>query len=99
MDIKLDEGGKREDYKMSSGRLEKWCNVLFVCMRQSAYIGRAWQFLVIYANMQMVQQSSQLIYHLLHMTGDRMVVTYKAKFMQLLQQILKTWIPKFKQYT
>jgi hypothetical protein len=54
MDIKLDEGGKREDYKVSSGRLEKWCNVLFVCMRQSAYIGRAWQFLVIYANMQMV---------------------------------------------
>ena len=58
VDIRLNEDGKREEYKTSSGRMEKWCNVLFVCMRQSAYIGRAWQYVVIYLNMQMMQQSS-----------------------------------------
>jgi hypothetical protein len=43
MDIRLTENGKREDYvKKSAERLEKWSNIMFVNMRSSAYIGRAW---------------------------------------------------------
>ena len=99
VDIRLNEDGKREEYKTSSGRMEKWCNVLFVCMRQSAYIGRAWQYVVIYLNMQMMQQSSQLIYHVLHMTGDRLVVTYRKAFIQLLSHVIKDWIPKYENYS
>ena len=51
MDIKLLEGDKREEYKKSSERLERLSNILFVHLRSNAYIGRAWQFLIIYSNM------------------------------------------------
>ena len=54
MDIKL-EGGKREDYMKTSDRLEKRANVIFAQYRCTAYIGRAWQMLVIYLNMPMRQ--------------------------------------------
>jgi len=47
MDIKLNSQGKRETYIDSSNRLEKWANVLFAILRSQAYIGRAWQTLVI----------------------------------------------------
>jgi hypothetical protein len=50
MDIKL-QGGKREDYKNTSERLRKWSNVLFANLRSGAYIGRAYQMLIIYLNM------------------------------------------------
>ena len=52
MDITVDAStGKREDYKRSAARLEKWCNIYFVHMRPSAYIARAWHMLIIYLNM------------------------------------------------
>jgi hypothetical protein len=42
MDIKLDENGKREEYRQSQNRLEKWANCLFVYLRDEAFLGRAW---------------------------------------------------------
>ena len=47
MDIKLNSDGKREPYLNSSERLEKWANVIFALFRSQAYIGRAWQSLII----------------------------------------------------
>ena len=54
MDIKV-QGGKREDYIDVADRLEKVANVLFSQFRCGAYIGRAWQYLVIYLNMPLRQ--------------------------------------------
>lgn len=47
MEIRLNGEGKRETYLESSNRLEKWANVLYAVLRTQAYIGRAWQTLVI----------------------------------------------------
>jgi hypothetical protein len=54
LDIKLDASKKREDYtSKTSDRLEKRSNILFSQLRCSAYVGRAWQYLVLYINMPM----------------------------------------------
>ena len=56
MDIRLDPNGKREDYvSRTSDRLGKRANIFFSQYRCQAYIGRAWQYLVIYLNMPMRQ--------------------------------------------
>ena len=41
MDYKLRDD-KREDYKMTSQRFEKWANIMFAHLRDKAYLGRAW---------------------------------------------------------
>ena len=46
MDFKLNEG-KREEYKDTSNRLERFCQTLFAQYRCKAYIGRAWQHLIL----------------------------------------------------
>ena len=46
--------GKRKDYSRMSDKLEKFANILFVMLRDRAYIGIAWQMLVIYMNMKFV---------------------------------------------
>ena len=68
-------------------------------MREKAYIGIAWQMLVIYMNMKFAQPLSQLIYHLLDMTGDKLIVCYKKAFMNLIQQLKTNWLPKYEAYT
>ena len=57
MDFRLVEG-KREDYKQTSNRFEKWTNIMFVHLRDKAYLGRAWQYLIIYLNIKFTQQLS-----------------------------------------
>ena len=43
MNFKLKpENGKREDYKATSDRFEKFVHVLFAQYRCKAYIGRGW---------------------------------------------------------
>lgn len=56
--IHVNEQNIREDYKHSIKRVETWCHILFVQFRDSAYLGRAWQYLVLYLNMKKFQLQS-----------------------------------------
>jgi len=82
--INLEENGKREDPFDSVQRLEKWSNLLFVYLRDDCYIGRAWQYLTIYVNMKFVQQTCQILVSLIHMTGDRLLFSYRPAFKRIL---------------
>ena len=97
MDVKV-IGGQREDYKDTADRLEKVANVLFSQFRCSAYIGRGWQYLVIYLNMPMRQQSSLLLFSLLNICGDRLVVQYRQNLKKLLEIIKNKWLPEYEKY-
>lgn len=44
---------KREDFLASLNRLEKFASLLFMNFRSKAYIGRGWQYLILYINMEM----------------------------------------------
>ena len=88
----------REDYNTYDMRLVKYCNVFFVQMRSPAYIGRAWQYLVIYINMKFRQQSSMIIYQLILMCGDKLIKNYKKSYLEALNYIKNTWIIDYKKY-
>ena len=94
----VEDTNKREDYYKSKDRLEKWSHLLFVYMRDPILIGRAWQMLIIYLNMKFLQPTCQIIYHLIHITGDQLVLNYKKAFKTVLQQILSKWIPEYTAY-
>ena len=79
--------GKREEYRTTQSRFQKWCNVLFSQFRCKAYIGRAWQFLVIYIKMPQRQMTAQAIYQLLYVCEDKLLLTYKKAFMEALDEI------------
>ena len=98
MDLRIKDEGKLEPYKKASERLEKWASILFVHLRSESYLGRAWQYLTHYVDMKFMQQTSQLIFHLLTMCGDRLVLKYKKAFKKLLTAIVNEWKPKYEVY-
>ena len=53
---------------------------------------------MVYINLPFRQQSSQLLYHLLHMTGDQLVVRYHKAFKAILLHIKSNWIPEYTKY-
>ena len=61
---------------------------MFSYLREESYLGRAWQLLIIYLNMKFLQPSAQLIYHLIHITGDQLVFKYRFVFKNLLNALL-----------
>jgi len=54
--------------------------------------------LVLYINLPMRQQFSQLIYQLLHFCGDQLVEYYRKTFKKLLTILVNDWLPKYELY-
>jgi len=97
LDIKIKDGA-REDYDTYAQRLVKYANVLFVQLRSAAFIGRAWQYLVIYTNMTFRQQSSMIIYQLISMCGDKLMKSYKKPYQEILIYFKNTWLKDYEVY-
>ena len=79
LDFKVKDG-VREDYDTYAKRLIKYANVLFVQLRSPAYVGRAWQYLIIYVNMTFRQQTSMILHQLILICGDKFIKYYKKPY-------------------
>ena len=84
MDMKFDASNKRPEYKLIRNKIETNTQVLFGILRSNAYIGLAFQMLVLYLQSPFRQQSSQIIFNVLFICSDKLILSYKKAFLQVL---------------